>query len=215
MRLPLAVMLAGLTGFAGTEPKAKPEDYPVHGRSGDIAIGAEYMVRSISSPKTSFITNDYLVVEVGFFPPRTGAVIGATRFTLRVNGSKEELLTQAPGMVAASVKYPDWSNRREVVAQAGPVIIGPPVPTERFPGDRRAPVPRRPPAPQDDGSSGIEREEVSPSEVIEATALDEGPVRAARSGYLFFPYTGKLTKIKSVELVYRPESGEPLTLRLR
>jgi hypothetical protein len=214
MRPAVVLLLASLSAVAGTEPKAKPEEYPVHGRAGDVGIGAEYMVQSVATPKTSFTTDDYLVVEIAVFPPRTGALVKASAFTLRINGAKQELLTQTPGMVAASLKYSDWTQRPGVTAQAGPIILGPPVPGERFPGDRRAPVPRPNPAPQDDGS-GVEREQIDIGDVIDAASLPEGPARQPRSGYLFFPYTGKLTKIKTVELTYRPESGTPVTLRLR
>ena len=213
MRLSLAAALSCIALLAGTEPKSKPEEYPVHGRAGDTTIAAEYMVQSISTPKASFIAKDYLVVEVAVFPPRTGTMIRASDFTLRINGAKQELLTQTPGMVAASIKYDDWRGRRGVVAQAGPVIIGPRT-SGRFPGDNREPLPRRQPGP-DDAAPEVERESVDPSDTIDAAALNEGPARQPRSGYIFFPYTGKLTKIKTVELNYRPESGEPVALRLR
>lgn len=199
--------------FAGTEPKAKPEAYPVHGRAGDIAIGAEYMVQSIATPRATFIAKDYLVVEIAVFPPRTGAMVKASDFTLRLNGAKRELLAQTPGMVAASLKYEDWGRQRGLTAQAGPVIIGPRA-SGRFPGDARQPLPRPAPAPES-AAPEVERETVDPSDAVDAAALNEGPARQPRSGYLFFPYTGKLTKIKTVELVYRPESGQPLALRLR
>ena len=212
MRIPLATTLACFIAFAGTEPKTKPEDYPVHARAADLDIGAEYMVQSISTPKASFIAKDYLVVEVAVFPPRTGAMIRASAFTLRVNGSKNELLTQTPGIVAASMKYSDWSGQRGVVAQAGPIVFGPRT-TGRFPGDNRNPSPPQP-APAD-AAPEVEHETVDPSDAVDAAALNEGPARQPRSGYLFFPYTGKLTKIKTVELIYRPESGQPVTIRLR
>ena len=214
MRVLAAALLSCIIAFGGTEPKSKPEEYPVHGRTGDVAIGADYMVQSISTPKASFIAKDYLVVEIGFFPPRSGTMVRASDFSLRVNGAKQELLTQTPGMVAASIKYEDWTRQRGIQAQAGPVIIGGPQQSSRFPGDNRAPVPRPQPAPQDTATE-VERETVDPADAVDGAALNEGPARQPRSGYLYFPYSGKLTKIKTVELIYRPESGQPLTLRLR
>ena len=214
MRVVSAALLFLMFAFAGTDPKSKPEEYPLHGRTGDVAIGADYMVQSISTPKGSFIAKDYLVVEVAVFPPRSGAMIRASDFSLRVNGAKQELLTQTPGMVAASIKYEDWTTQRGIQAQAGPVIIGGPQQSSRFPGDNRGPVPRPQPAPQDTAPE-VERETVDPGDAVDAASLSEGPARQPRSGYLYFPYTGKLTKIKTVELIYRPESGQPLTLRLR
>jgi hypothetical protein len=214
MRVLLAALLFCILAPGGTEPKAKPEEYPVHGRTGGgVAIGADYTVQSISTPRGSFIAKDYLVVEIAVFPPRSGAMIRASDFSLRVNGAKQELLTQTPGMVAASLKYEDWTGRRGIQAQAGPVILGP-RPSGRFPGDNRSPVPGPRPAPQDTAPE-VEREQADPSDAVDGASLNEGPARQPRSGYIYFPYGGKLAKIKKVELIYRPESGQPVTLRLR
>jgi hypothetical protein len=121
-------------------------------------------------------------------------------------------------MVAASLKYPDWSRRPQAVAQAGPIVIGPPQPVERFPGDSRPARSRIPgqiprvPTKQD---TGVEEEQVDVTEEVLRAALPEGPARGPVSGYLFFPWRGNPAKIRSVELIYRPESGAPTTLRLR
>ena len=70
------------------------------------------MVRLISYGRESFVTDNFLVVEVAIFP-HTGKVydVRANRFSLRVNGKKEALFAQSPGMVIASVKYPDWQTQ--------------------------------------------------------------------------------------------------------
>lgn len=38
--------------------------------------------------------------------------------------------------------------------------------------------------------------------MIVKTAFPEGEFRGAVSGYVYFPFTGKASKIKSVELLY-------------
>jgi hypothetical protein len=137
---------------------------------------------------------------------------------MRLNNRKEELLTQAPGIVAASLKYPDWSLRPRAVAQAGPIIIGQPQPVERFPGDARPAQSRIPgqiprvPTKQD---TGVEEEQIDINELILRASLPEGPAKHPVSGYLFFPWRGKPAKIKSAELIYRPDSGMPTVLRIR
>jgi hypothetical protein len=145
--------------------------------------------------------------------------ITTSAFVLRING-KEKLMAQTPGMVGAALKYPDWQYERGVRMAAGPVIIGRPAPVERFPGDNRpaqsripGPVPR---APTDAGSGAATAEPEDPAEVVNLTSLPEGPRRQPVSGYVFFPWQGKLTKIKTVELHVRfDESREPVILRLR
>jgi hypothetical protein len=202
----------------GTDPKPKASEYPLQAQAGDVEIGAEYMVRSVSTPKASFLTDDYLVVEVALYPGAGGITVNAQEWTLRVNGKKEELLTQAPGIVAASLKYPDWSRRPQLAVGAGPVIIGQPAPVERFPGDNRpartrvpGQIPRVPTQPD----TGVEEEPVDINDVITRAALPEGSFRGPVSGYLFFPWRGNPAKIKSVDLIYRPRSGTPATLRIR
>jgi hypothetical protein len=176
------------------------------------------MVRSVSTPKASFLTDDYLVVEVALYPGSGGMAVNAQEWTLRVNGRKEELLTQTPGIVAASLKYPDWSQRPRVVAGAGPVIIGEPAPVERFPGDNRPArtrVPGQIPRVPTQADTGVEEEPVDMNDVIARAALPEGSFRGPVSGYLFFPWRGNPAKIKSVDLIYRPKSGTRATLRIR
>jgi hypothetical protein len=211
-------VICGAAAGQGTDPRLKPVDYPVQAQAGDLAIGVEYMVRTISTPKASFLTDDYLVVEVALYPPPRGITVNAREWTLRVNSKKEELLTQTPGIVAASLKYPDWAIRPRAVAHAGPVIIGQPQQVERFPGDSRPAQSRIPgqiprvPTRQD---TGVEEEPVDISDTILRAALPEGPAKHPVSGYLFFPWRGKPQKIKSVELIYRPESGTPTVVRIR
>ena len=49
---------------------------------------------------------------------------------------------------------------------------------------------------------------------VHKVALPEGPARNPVSGFLFFPYRGKLSKLKSVELLVDYGSG-PVLLRLK
>lgn len=189
----------------GTDPKPKASDYPVHLQVGDLSIGAEYMVHSVSGPQASFIAEDYLVVEVALYPPRSGTMVRAREWTLRLNGKKEELLAQTPGMVAQSIKYGDLNRRGRIVVGAGPIILGQPRPVDRFPGDPTTRVP---------GSSQSE-EPLDLTDVIRRLALLEGNINRPISGYLFFAWQGKTSKIKSLSLIWRPEAGEPAVFTLR
>ncbi len=139
-------------------------------------------------------------------------LVSAAHFRLRVNNKKQTLYSQTPGMVAASLKYPDWHERRGLEGSAGAgnagVILG--TPSSRFPGDsrdrRRLPAPPR--APEEENRSGIERApETKAEDAVVGAALPEGPQRGPVAGCLYFPYDGKLKSLKTLELLYEGPRG--------
>ena len=102
--------------------------------------------------------------------------------------------------------------------QAGPIAVGP-RPQSSFPGDPNDRTNRLPgPAGSDPTAGTADRKApTNPAELIPKVALDEGKAHAARSGYLFFPYGGKLAKLKTMELIYSgsPDGMTPVVLKLR
>jgi len=193
-----------------TEHKDKATDYPVHAVAGKVAIGAEYLIRSIPAGNQTFMTPDYLVVEVAVYPAFAQPVtIDGNTFTLRLN-ERKLLSSISPGFVAASLKYPDWEQHRTTEVSAGVgdanVTLGRPPAVGRFPGDPTARRPRPPRAPGTDEQNGVEREEPESAEqVINRTALVEGLASHPVSGFLYFPFKGKIKSLKSVELIYKNE----------
>src|ERR1700737_1506090 len=129
-----------LATLAWAQPREKASDYPEHARLADREIGVEYLVHSIPVERGVLAASDYLVVEVAVFPlTLAGVTVSGGQFTLRINGKKTPVYAQSPGMVAASLKYPDYERTRpQLVAQAGPVIVGGTQPVGRFPGDPSA-----------------------------------------------------------------------------
>ena len=206
----LAISTA-LAAIAWTQPRDKASDYPEHVKLADREIGVEYLVHSIPVERGVLVASDYLVVEVAVFPlTLAGVTVSSGHFTLRINGKKTPVYAQSPGMVAASLKYPDYERTRpQLVAQAGPAIIGGTQPVSRFPGDPSA---RRPPpvaqAPDAPDRGATEKESQLPIEqqVTRAALADEHATRPRR-GVLFFPCQGKTKSIHSLELVYDPGEG--------
>ena len=158
----LAVLLAAsasgqvLTGSPqGTTPKEKAADYPGHGQAGKVTIAVENWGHGFNTPWGAFAADDFIVIEVALFSDTPGPlVVNSGQFRLRLN-KKTMVLSQAPGMVAASIKYPDWERRKELIADigvgGGDIVLGRKRPVERFPGDPRprqeqpnGPVPRAP-----------------------------------------------------------------------
>lgn len=214
----ILALAASMASGQGTVHREKPSDYPLQVRIPGAELGVEYMVRTIAAGGTTFVADDYLVVEIAVFPSKRDEVmVNHHDFTLHLNGKKAGLLTQTPGIVAASLKYPDWNRQTSVVAAAGPVIFGNPNPIGRFPGDRR-PIENRVPGPQpriDTNAGRPEAEEMDVNDLVNRAALPEGRMTLPVSGYIYFPWPGKLSKIKTVDLQIRIRSGEPATLRLR
>lgn len=223
MRTQVAIAIFSICcAFSQTTPKEKAADYPVHGTDGRTAVAAEYLVHSIPAGTQTFIASDYLVVEVAVFPTLGEPVeISTGTFSLRLNGRKEVISCEGPGFVAASVKYPNWEQRKNVEVQGGigdaGVVLGRPPAVGRFPGDptpQQSRLPRSPRAPAPDDRNGIESEEPARAEeVIAQRALPEGPAEKPVSGYIYFRYRGKTKSIKSLELIYNGKSG-PVTLKL-
>ncbi len=201
MRSVIALVALALTpSLKALDARDSPADYPVQGAVVDMKIGVEYMVRSFLADNQSFTIDDYLIVEMGVFPQRE-AKLDLRRFTLRINGNSI-LHTQTPGMVAASVKYPDWTMRPSMQGGATTpdgrgVIIGRDPRVGRWPGDpRQSPEPEnRTPQVQPD------KEPIDYERLITRSSLPEGKFNKALAGFLYFPYNGKLKSIKTVELL--------------
>ena len=225
MRLPgfLWLLLAATPLLdAGANPKPKASEYPAHAALAKLALGAEYLVRSFSGRQQTFATQDHLVVEVAVYPsPGEKLALSHGHFSLRLNGNKQVLAPVSAGFVAASLKYPDWERRPrlEGIAGAGDrgVILGRPVPTERFPGDPsgRSRLPAPPQAPESDPRGGYERPpQVRPEDILVEFELPSGDLSGPVAGYLYFYYKGKTKPIRSVELLYQGPAGAA-TLKLQ
>jgi hypothetical protein len=210
MRWLLAALFATLA-LASTDPKPKAEDYPVHGRAGETAIGAEYMVRSFSGGEATYIADRYLVVEVALYPPKDKTVQPeAGQFSLRINGKKQTISPQPASMVAASLQHPEWRQDPGTqvgigLGDTGITLGGPPRNDRPFPN---APpvsrLPNPPRLPEPDPPSGVEKQpKVKPEELVVQIALEEGLHHRPVSGFLYFPYSGKISSIKTLELQYQ------------
>ncbi|MCX6627336.1 MAG: hypothetical protein NTW28_06875 [Candidatus Solibacter sp.] len=195
----------------GTPPKASAAEYPVHAKSGNLAIGAEYMVHSFGSGEQMYLAENYLVVEVALFPPKgEGITADAAKFALRVNGKKTLLYAQNPPMVASNLNRRDWNSPRGPTADLGMggVSIGLGYPQSRnpvpgAPDDRRR-LPSPPRAPDAGAPGGGElKERVRPEDVLIRTALPEDAHNRPVSGFLYFPFEGKTSGLKSIDLLFQ------------
>jgi len=209
---------AALAFGQGTEPKPKPEDYEVHAQARTAAIGAEFTVHSFSRGEDSYLAKDYLVVEVALYPPKGQTFeVQDANFNLRLNGKKQLLEPQPPTMVAAELRHPEWEQptgvRPEVgvgVGNTGVILGAPRANPNPFPGSQAPGTPSPPIHRPGDDPDGLRTPPVKADELLLETALVEGPHHSPISGFLYFPYRGKISSIKTLELLY-----EDAVLKLR
>lgn len=214
------LFLLGAVAWAGTEPRSDAQQCQVHASLLTAAIGADFHSRAIPGPNGGFLNSDYLVVEVAVFPAKAAPefAVKASEFRLLLNGSKRGLAPAPAGFVAASMKYPEWSQRPRLEASggAGPIdiILGRPRPTERFPGDPSARNPY--PAPP---RTAPEKEPTEPAldgpTAAVQFALAEESGRGPRSGLLYFEFKGKVASLKRVVLEYEGAAGKTTLLLLQ
>ena len=182
-------------------------------------MGAEYLVHSVPVPHGMYFAKDYLVVEIAIFPSKLGRIpVSREQFMLLING-KAQLRTQPPGMVASSIRIPEYEGPTPhpevaVGAGGGNVILGQPAPVGRFPGD---PTGTHRPGPEVPGDPNVEpAAPVSIDETVGRAALPEATVTDPVKGCLFFRYEGKLKSIHSLDLLYDGgEGAEKARLSIR
>ena len=116
--------------------------------------------------------------------------------------------------VVSSIERPEWRGgpRMDGGAGIGGVILG--IPGSGGPGQapgQGRPLPSPPRAPDQNRPPGIDpAEQVSPNELLVRTAFPAGDFQGPVSGFIYFPYRGKMSSIKTLELEY-----QDLVLKLR
>lgn len=216
----IAAMSLMCAAAQAPEARKSASEYPAHAEMKGGAIGAENLGHGIMTQNGVIAADDHLVVEVALYSKSQSVDVSAGQFSLRINGKGRLLLPESPGMVAASIKYPDWERTPpEVMVGAGDagVIFGGPNTVPRFPGDRRpmgAGVPN-PVPPVSTTTAPVEKQPQEPIEdQVKRWSLPEGNLGPPICGYLYFSYKRKLKSIKALELLYDGPLGRA-TLPLR
>ncbi len=221
-RIAVFGFIAAAGVLCGGEPQRPAADYPVQGHLGTFTIAAENLGPAVPSPSGSVFAQDHITIEVAVYPngPQKRITLEHVNFALRINGKKMLLRPDSPGMVAASIKYPDWEDRARLEGTAGMgdagVIFGRPPAVGRFPGDNRprereGRVPN--PVPKVDNPVGQKQDDTPIEETVARASLPDGEIVAPYAGCLFFPFKGKRKSIKKLELIYEGPAGE-VSLRI-
>jgi hypothetical protein len=187
----------------GVPPRVSAAEYQAHAEAGTVTIGAEFVGHSVPTPDGTFTTEDYVVVEVGFFgAPDTKVNLSPTDFSLRINGNKKGPLPSQPfEVVAHSLKDPEWSPPpvdKDDSKGSGINTGGKPNPQDGKPPPPRMPMPLV----------------LAMDQKVQKARLPEGERALPQAGLLFFQYHGKEKDIHSLELIYSGAAGKAtLTLQ--
>lgn len=184
----------------GMTPRATPAEYQAHAQAGEVTIAAEFTGHSIGTPQGTLTTEDYVVVETGFFGAAGARTkLSADDFSLRINGKKAPLPAQPYGMVLASLKDPEWEPPADTKSKSKTSMGGggkgesnePPAPVKMPFPVRRAMEQR-----------------------VQKATLPEGDRALPIAGLIYFQYRGKTQGIKSIDLIYSGPAGKAtLTLQ--
>lgn len=182
----------------GLPARATPGDYQAQAKVGQVTIGAEFTGHGIPNAQQPLNSEDYVAVEVGLFGPADARLtIGATDFSLRINGKKELLPSQPWGLVAKSVKDLEWVSPDAVPGESkskGSVNGG----GGGAQGGGNLPPP--PPKVPIDVLRGWQL-------AVKNAALTQGDRALPQAGLIYFPYRGKVASIRSLELIYEGPAG--------
>ncbi len=184
----------------GLPPRATPTDYQAQGTAGQITIGAEFAGHSVPTPDGPLSTEDFVVVEAGFFGP-PGAKLQLTEgdFSLRINGNKKTIASEPYGVVVDNVKDPEWvppeapkQSKTSIGGSSGGGAAdnGPPTPP-KVPFEVQRKLSMR----------------------VRKASMPVGDRTLPEAGLLYFKYRGKEKGIHSIELIYSGAAG-PVTLTL-
>jgi hypothetical protein len=187
-----------LARVEGMPPRASAADYASQAKAGDISIGAEFSGHSVPTPDGILKTEEFIVIEAGFFgAPGAKLQLAQTDFSLRINGNKKALASEPFGSVISNVTDPDWAPP-DASKKAGGIAGltananggGPPADN----GPTSAPKP--------------------PFEVkrklelrVKKISMPEGERPLPQAGLLYFRYRAKEKGIHSLELIYSGAAG--------
>jgi hypothetical protein len=184
----------------GMPARVAATEYQAHGQAGSVSIGAEFAGHSVPTPDHAFSTEDYIVVEAGFFgPPGAHLMLSRDDFSLRIAGRKTPLASEPYEIVLKSLKDPEWQPPESEASKDKGSKGG--ITTGGGGGGSQDSAPPPPPKMPFPLRRAMEQQ-------VERSAMDIGDRPLPQAGLLFFSYHGKPENIKSMELIYSGAAGK-------
>ena len=188
----------------GMPPRATAAEYQAQAKAGAVTIAAEFTGHAIGTAQGTLTTEDYVVVEVGFFGGEGSRTkLAIDEFSLRVNGKKAGLPGQPYGVVLSSLKDPEGEPPAEKKSKGGMTGGG----GGGGGGQGESNEPPTPPKMPFPVRRAMEQR-------VQKATLPEGDRALPVAGLIFFQYRGKTQGIKSLELLYEGPAGKA-TLKLQ
>jgi hypothetical protein len=190
----------------GMPPRAAPAEYQTQAQAGTVTVAAEFKGHSIPTLQGPLSSEDYVVVEMGFFgSPDARIKLSSADFSLRINGKKTPLSSQPYGLVIGSVKDPEWEPPEPPPSKSKTSLNG------AGGGGRGEQSDSNSPPPPVHIPIGVQR---AMAQRVQKAALPEGDRPLPLAGLIFFQYRGKTQGIHSIELIYAGPAGKAtLTLQ--
>ncbi len=184
----------------GLPPRVAATEYQAHAQAGDIMIGAEFDAHSIPTADHIYSSEDYIVVEAGFFGP-AGAHLMLSRddFTLRITGRKTPLPSEPFEVVMHSLKDPEWQPPKtddDSKSKNGLTTGG--TGNDNITNPAPPPLPPKMPFP-------LKR---AMELTVKTSMMEQGDRPLPQAGLLFFRYGGKAENIRGLELDYSGAAGK-------
>jgi hypothetical protein len=185
----------------GVPPRATPADYQAHAPAGTLTVAAEFLGHSVPTPQGTYNTEDYVAVEAALFgPPQARLKISFDDFSVRINEKKMPVPSQPFGAIFRSLKDPEWAPPDQEESKSKTSL------NTGGQGNKND----SPPAPV---HMPLELQRAM-EQHVQKVALPEGDRALPQAGLIFFPYRGKATGIRSIELTYASPTGKTtLTLQ--
>ena len=162
-----------------------------------MTIAAEFTGHAIGTSQGTLTTEDYVVVETGFFgPAEARAKLAIDDFSLRINGKKVPLPGQPYGVVLGSLKDPEWEPPAETKSKSKTGMSG-----GGGGGQGESNEPPTPPKMPFPVRRAMEQR-------VQKATLPEGDRALPVAGLIFFQYRGKTKDIRSIELMYSGPAGK-------
>jgi len=188
-----------LARVEGMPPRTAPGDYGSQGKAGDITVGAEFSGHTIPTPDGPLSSEEYIVIEAGFFGASGSRLkLAQSDFSLRVNGSKKTIASEPFALVLSTVKDPEWAPpdpEKSSTKLAGlSTHSGGPGAGQQDAG------PPKVPKPPFDVQRKLELR-------VKKISMPEGERPLPQAGLIYFKYRGKEKGIRSLELIYEGAAG--------
>jgi hypothetical protein len=188
-------------GAKGLGPRAAPADYQAQAQAGTVTVAAEFKGHWVPTLEGTLSTESYVVIEIGLFgSPGARIKLSIGDFALRIDGRKTPLPSQPYGLVAGSLKDPEWQPPEKAApkSKTGLSTGGGQGEASGPPAEVKIPI-------------EVQR---AMAQRVQRAALLQGDRSLPQAGLIFFQYRGKTDNLESIELIYTGPDGKA-TLKLQ